>query len=238
MATDPLTNVRAGLRKLTRFLAVYLFGIIAALFGVFYWESTIYPALPAWWPFLYLALAVSSTSAFLWYQAHRTNPRLVAFVEGLSRRLTDATFIPYGRRARGVFAKFDNRLILTTQASVLAFRLFFEADGTVLRPTLEGLPTLLWSYRGAKRRGLASSRRGDAWIRAEVEKVLGLLSARSWSVSLYERVSNGAHSSTARWEAVGLFFTPKWAQRAGAVAAAADDLEELLERARTVLATG
>lgn len=225
MPEDYLAKVKLGLRKGTRVIGALFVAATLAYFAVYFWFSAVVPVLPVWWAFVYLAGAGTATALIIWNNAYRLNPRILAFVAAVSTRLGSAQYLPYGTRMRGLVLAFDNGLVMNVQQNSLAFRLFLAADGTVLKPTVGELLSLLRTYRGAKRRGMASSRKGDAWMKAELERVRGLLGSRWGVVILFEKPASGATNPLAgKWTSVGLFFTPKWVQRGEAVRAAVDDI--------------
>jgi hypothetical protein len=237
MLEDTPDKVKMGLRKGTRVIGALFVGATLTYFAVYFWFSAVEPVFPVWLAFAYLAVAGGLTAVTLWNSAYRLNPRILAFVQSLSGRLRDAQYVPYGTRMRGLLLAFDNGLVMTVQQNTLAFRLFLAADGTVLKPAVGELLALLRTYRGAKRRGMASSRKGDAWMKAELDRVRGVLGSRWGMVILFEKpASGGPDPSAGKWTSVGLFFTPKWVQRGEAVRAAVDDIERVLEQARTGLA--
>jgi hypothetical protein len=239
MSEDSLGKVETGLRKGTRLIAAFFAASAVAYFAIYYGYSTVEPAFSVWWAVGYLAVAIPPLGALLWYQARRVNPRVLAFVQNLSPRLRDAVYLPKGMRMRGLLLSFDNGLVMNVQQNSVAFRLFLAADGTIIKPTLEGVSALLRTYRGAKRRGVASSRKGDATMKAELDRVRGLLGSRWGFVSLFEKPTSGASNPTeGKWTSLGLFFTPKWVQRGESVRNAVDDVARLLEHARTGLALG
>ncbi len=232
-----LADVRAGLRKGTRLIGILFAAATVVYFAAYFWFSVVAPVFPVWWSFVYLAGAGSMTAVTVWYQASRVNPRIVAFVERLSNRLGGATYIPYGTRLRGLMLAFDNGLIMNPMQNSLTFQLFLAADGTVVKPTASEVPPLLRSFRGARRRGTASTRKGDARMKAELDRVCGLLGSRSGWLILFEKPAHGGSGgSTGRWQSVCLFSVPKWVQRPDAIGAAVDDIERLLEQAPTGLA--
>jgi hypothetical protein len=239
MLEDSLGKVEAGLRNGTRItLAIYA-AAAAVSFATYYGYSTVEPTFSVWWAIGYTAIALASIAAVLWYQVRRANPRILVFVQNLSARLRDATYLPKGFRIRGLLLTFDNGLVMNVEQNSLAFRLFLAADGTIIKPTLAEMSVLLRSYRGARRRGVASSRRGDATMKAELDRVRGLLGGRWGVVSLFEKPTSGSSNpSSGRWTSLGVFFTPKWVQRGESVRNAVDDIERLLEQARTGLALG
>ena len=237
MPLDSFGPVTAGLRKGTYLVLAILLAASLVYFSLYYWYSTVDPAFPVWGAIAYLVVALVLVSATLVYQLRRVNPRMLAFVRSLSGRLRSAVYLPYGFRMRGLVLTFDNGLVMFQEQNALAFRLFLAADGSVLRPTVPELRGLLRGLRGFKRRGSASTRKGDAWMRSELERVRTLLGARGGLVVLFEQPAPRATDPSAvRWTSVGLFFVRNWVRRPDAVGSAADDLEKLLEQARTGLA--
>jgi hypothetical protein len=228
-----LVKVEKGLRRGTWVIAVYLAAGVGLGFARFYVELVLRPPFPIWWVYAYLVAAIALTAAVLWYLAYRSNPRILGFVRSLSGELREADYVPWGMKRRGLLLAFRNGVFLNVQRNVFSFRLFL-ADGSVLRPTLDELPAFLRSYRGAKRRGLVSARKGDTWMEAEVERLRVLLKSRWVVVLLYEKPESDVPiPSTGKWTVVGLFYTPKWSQRGDAVRDACDDIEKLLEQSRT-----
>lgn len=237
MTEDPLVKVKSGLQKWVRIQAALFGAQIAVVFGVFYWLSTVNPSFSVLYAYGYSAVAIAGLATLLWSLSHRVVPRYLAFVRSFAGCLREAQFIPFGTRVRGLHLAFGNGLIMNAQANSLAFRLFLAPDGSVLRPALDGLPALFRSYRGAKRRGMASTRKGDARMNAELDRIRASLGSRWALVFLFEKPADRpTESSSGKWTSVGVFFTPKWTQRGDSVRSAVDDIEKLLEQARTGLA--
>lgn len=215
-------------------IAAYSAAAIGLGFARFYVEFVYRPPFPVLWVYGYLVAAIASTAAVLWYVAYRLNPRILGFVRSVSGELREADYVPWGMRRRGLLLAFKNGLFMNMQRNVLSFRLFLAGDDAVLRPRLEELPTFLRSYRGAKRRGLVTARKGDPWMKVEVERLRVLLKSRWGMLMLFEKPESDApNSSTGKWTVVGLFYTPRWSRQGDAVRSACDGIEKLLQQLRT-----
>lgn len=231
MAEDPLAKVRAGLRKGTRGIAALFVSASAVYFVMYFWLSTFNPSFPVLWAYGFLVVAIALDVAVVWHMTYRVNPRILTFVQTLSGRLREADYSPWGWRKRGLMVAFDNGLLLTVSQNFVSFRLLFDSDGAVLRPTLEEWPSLLRNLGSAKRRAYVSSRRGDAWQKSELERVRSLLTSRSAGLVLFEQKPRGAANPVVgQRTALGMFFIRNWWERGDAVRSALDDIERLLAR--------
>lgn len=202
-----------------------------------YVEYLLYPGTSVYLVYAYLAFAGAVAVAALWYQAYRVNPRILGFVQSLSGWLRDAEFKPWGTRTRGLLAVFHNGLVMNIQKNLLSFRLIVRSDGTLLRPTLEELPSVFRSLRGARRQLVVSSKKGDAWQKVELERIRTLIGSRWALVLLFGQPEREGKPSSSPGDrtAVGLFFTPKWWLRGDGVRQASDDVSKFMLQLRTGL---
>ncbi len=236
----PLTSfeaVEAGLRKGTYLILALLLGASLAYFAVYYWYSTVDPAFPLVYALAYLAVAITLAVGSFTYQKRVYGPRILGFVRSLSAQLRSALYIPYGMRMRGLVLTFDSGLVMFQEQNVLSFRLFLGADGSILKPTVLELRSLLRSLRGAKRLGSVTSRKGDPQMQARMERIRTSLGAPRGFITLFEQTTAATSGVLApRWTSVAVFFVRGWTRHPETIGSVVGELAALLEQSRTGLA--
>src|SRR2546421_10240797 len=232
MSEDPRLKVKSGLRKGSWIATIFL----AALLGIgllrTYFESVVRQSFSIVWFSALAAFVIGDGAVAIWFLVYRYMPRILRFVETTGDRLQESEYSAWGRQA-GLRLVFDNGLLLTVSRNLIGFRLLLDYDGSALHLTLQEYRTLLQSYRRARRTVHVRSRKEDSSLSSELSRVLGLIGGRWATLSLFERVTpETLTASGGRWNAVGLFFIPKWWRNGDAFRNALDDIEKLLESLR------